>query len=194
MVEKLIEVKSLLGLPEELEVVDGAITEKMITVIAVSRQTAPCCPLCGTTASRIHSHYSRQLADVPCAQKRVRLVLQVRKFFCDVKTCPRKIFTERLAPFIQPWARVTTRLFQEVENIGLATSGMLGMRLGDRLGIHTSWMTILRRIMAYPAAPLERVIELGIDDFCATRSYMSSCKDSRKEALTWSSASSALPG
>jgi transposase len=193
MVEKLIEVKSLLGLPEELEVVDGDITEKMITVVAVSKQTAPCCPLCGTTASRIHSHYSRRLADVPCAQKRVRLILQVRKFFCDVKTCPRKIFTERLAPFIQPWARVTTRLFQEVENIGLATSAMLGMRLGDRLGIRTSWMTILRRIMAYPAAPLERVIELGIDDFCATRSYMSSCKDSRKEDLTWSSASSAEP-
>jgi hypothetical protein len=85
---------------------------------------------CGTTASRIHSHYSRQLADVPCAQKRVRLILHVRKFFCDVKTCPRKIFTERLAPFIQPWARVTTRLFKEVENIGLATSGMLVYTFG----------------------------------------------------------------
>ena len=60
-------VKSFLGLPEELEVTDGDITDKMITVVAVSTQTAPCCPLCGTTASRIHSHYSRQLADVPCA-------------------------------------------------------------------------------------------------------------------------------
>jgi transposase len=169
MVEKLIEVKSLLGLPEELKVVDGDITGKIITVVAVSTQTAPCCPLCGTTSSRIHSHYSRQLADVPCAQKRVRLILHVRKFFCDVKTCPRKIFTERLAPFIQPWSRVTTRLFQEVENIGLATSGMLGMRLGDRLGIRTSWMTILRRIMARPAAPIKRVVQLGIDDFSFRR-------------------------
>jgi transposase len=123
MVKKLIEVKALLGLPEELEVVDGKITEQMITVVAVSRQTAPWCPLCGTSASRIHRHDSRQLADVPCAHKRVRLVLHVRKFFCDVKTCPRKIFTERLAPFMQPWARVTTRLFQEVENSGLAPSG-----------------------------------------------------------------------
>jgi len=169
VVEMPMNVRSLLGLPEELEVVDGDITEKMITVVAVSTQTAPCCPLCGTTASRIHSHYSRQLADVPCAQKRVRLILHVRKFFCDVKTCPRKIFTERLAPFIEPWARVTTRLFKEVENIGLATSGMLGTRLGDRLGIRTSWMTILRRIMAYPTAPVERVVQLGIDDFSFRR-------------------------
>jgi transposase len=169
VVEMSMNVKSLLGLPEEWEVVDGDVTEKMITVVAVSTQTAPCCPLCGTTSSRIHSHYSRQLADVPCAQRRVRLILRVRKFFCDVKTCPRKIFTERLAPFIQPWARMTARLFKEVEHIGLATSGMLGTRLGERIGIRTSWMTILRRIMARPAAPVERVVQLGIDDFSFRR-------------------------
>jgi len=168
-VEILIDVKSLLGLPEELELVDGNVTDKIITITAISTQTTSCCPLCGINASRVHSRYSRQLADVPCAQKHVRLTLQVRKFFCDVKTCPRKIFTERLAPFIQPWARVTTRLFQEVENIGLATSGMLGTRLLDRIGIRTSWMTIIRRIMARPASPAEQVSEVGIDDFSFRR-------------------------
>jgi transposase len=163
------EVKSLLGLPEELEVVGGDVTEKMITITAVSTQLAPCCPLCGASTSRIHSSYSRQLADVPCAQKCVRLILQVRKFFCDVRTCARKIFTERLAPFVQPWARVTTRLFQEVSHIGLATSGMLGTRLGNRLGIRTSWMTIIRRMMAQPSVPQAQVVELGIDDFSFRR-------------------------
>ena len=106
---------------------------------------------------------------MPCAGQRVRLILHVRKFFCDVTTCARKIFTERLAPFIQPWARVTTRLFQAVENIGLATSGMLGARLGDRLGMQTSWMTLIRRIMARPCAPVEQVVQLGIDDFSFRR-------------------------
>ena len=167
--EKLIDVKSLLGLPKELEIVDGDVTDKVITIIAASTQTAPCCPLCGTSASRIHSTYSRRLMDVPCAQKCVRLILQVRKFFCDVRICARKIFTERLAPFIQPWARVTTRLFEEVENIGLATSGMLGTRLGDRIGIRTSWMTIIRRMMARATPPVERVVQLGIDDFSFRR-------------------------
>lgn len=164
-----IDVKSLLGLPGELEVVDGEVTEQTITIVAVSTQTAPSCPLCGTSASRIHSSYSRHLMDVPCAQKCVRLILQVRKFFCDVRTCARKIFTERLSPFIRPWARVTTRLFQEVENSGLATSGMLGTRLGDRLGIRTSWMTVIRRMMAQPALPVEQVVQLGIDDFSFRR-------------------------
>jgi hypothetical protein len=66
-------------------------------------------------------------------------------------------------------ARVTTRLFQEVENIGLATSGMLGKRLGDRLGIRTSWMTIIRRMMALGSPPVEQVVQLGIDDFSFRR-------------------------
>ena len=169
MVETVINVKMLLGLPEGLEIVDGNVTDKVITITAASIQTAPCCPLCGTSASRIHSFYSRQIMDVPCAQKCVRLILQVRKFFCDVKTCLRKIFTEQLAPFIQPWARVTTRLFQEIENIGLATSGMLGAHLGDRIGVRTSWMTIIRRIMARPTSPVGQISEVGIDDFSFRR-------------------------
>ena len=167
--ETLIDVKSLLGLPEELEVVGGDVTDKVISITAASIQTAPHCPLCGTSASRIHSSYIRKIMDVPCAQKCVRLMLQMRKFFCDVKTCPRKIFPERLAPFIQPWARVTTRLFQEVENIGLATSGMLGTRLGDRIGVRTSWMTIIRRMMARPTPPVGQISEVGIDDFSFRR-------------------------
>lgn len=43
----------------------------------------------------------------PCA-----FCSESRKFFCDVPTCPRKIFAERLAPFVAPYARVTGRLFQ----------------------------------------------------------------------------------
>jgi len=99
----------------------------------------------------------------------VRFLLSVRKFFCDVPTCPRKIFTERLAPFVAPWARVTARLFQMVQTIGLATGGRLGVRVTDRMGIQTSRLTILRRIMALPTGPVRQVLQLGIDDFSFKR-------------------------
>ncbi|TMC16129.1 MAG: transposase [Chloroflexi bacterium] len=56
-----------------------------------------------------------------------------------------------------------------MEDIGLATSGKLGARLGDRLGMQASWMTVLRRIMAHPAAPVKQVVQLGIDDFSFRR-------------------------
>jgi hypothetical protein len=89
---------------------------------------------------------------------------------------------------------MTLRFSAALQATGFATGGKLGARLATRLGIAISWMTILRRMMALPTPEAATVTVLGIDDFCATRSYMSSCKDSRREDLTWSSASSALPG
>ena len=165
----MIEMQQVFGLPKELEIVDITMMDEVLTISAVSTQASPCCPLCGGHASRIHSSYRRQMADVPCGGHYVRLLVQVRKFFCDDTSCARKIFAERLTPFVAPGARVTTRLYQLVQAVGLATSGMLGERLAERLVIQVSWMTILRRIMALPTAPVEQVRELGIDDFAFRR-------------------------
>jgi transposase len=169
MVEGLLKREALVGLPEGLEVGSFEVTDQEVTLTVVSTQQTPCCPLCGRRASRVQSHYRRQLTEMSCAGRRVRFILHARKFFCDEQTCVRKIFTERLVPFIQPWARVTTRFFQAMEDIGLATSGMLGARLGKRLGMPASGMTILRPMMARPCASVERVVQLGIDDFSFRR-------------------------
>lgn len=162
-------VEQVLALPEGLEVTNIEVIDGVLTISAVSTQTSICCPLCLSVGTRVHSHYTRTIADLPCAGQPVRLLVQVRKFFCDVKACARKIFVERLAPFVEPLARVTTRLSESVRVIGFATGGMLGARLTDRLGIQTCWMTILRRMMARPTAPVEQVVELGIDDFAFRR-------------------------
>ena len=68
----------------------------------------------------------------PSAGQPVRLLLTVHKFFRDVPTCARKIFVERLTSFVEPWARVTQRLYQIAQIIGLATGGRLGVRVTDR--------------------------------------------------------------
>jgi transposase len=92
MVEALMKIEAILGLPEGLEIVSGDLTDQMITLTVISTQQKPCCPLCGNHASRVHSHYRRQLADMSCTGRSVRFILHVRKFFCDEKTCVRRIF------------------------------------------------------------------------------------------------------
>src|SRR5260221_11575599 len=162
-------VELVLSLPEGLGVTNIDVIDGVRTICAVSRKKSAFCPLFSSLGTRVHSHYTRTIADLPCAGQPVRLRVLVRKFFCEVTGCARKIFVERIAPFVEPWARVTTRLSESVQTIGFATGGMLGARVTDRLGIQTCWMTILRRMMALPTVPVEQVVELGIDDFAFRR-------------------------
>jgi len=163
------EVSSLLALPDGLEVTSTTIAETVLTIDIVATAKSSLCPLCAQAATRVRSYYTRLVADVPCAGRQVQLILHVRKFRCETVECPRQIFTERLAPFLKPWARMTSRLSQAIEAIGLATCGELGARFAPHLGIQTSPTTILRRTMALPTHPPERVSLLGIDDWSFRR-------------------------
>jgi transposase len=163
------ELASLFALPDGLEVASTVVTGQVLTLFLVAKAPTARCPLCGHASLHIRSSYNRHVADVPYAGRQVQLNLRVRKFRCDTTDCPRRVFAERLAPFIEPWARMTTRLSQTIEAIGLATCGELGSRFAPRLGIVTSPTTILRRTMTLPSSPSEQVSQLGIDDWSFRR-------------------------
>ena len=143
--------------------------DDLLVVHVVSTKGRAYCPLCFCLAKRRHSRYTRVVADLPCAGFRVQLRLQMRKFFCENANCSRKIFTERVPAFVEPWAQTTVRLRQALQALGTATCGELGARVAVHLGIQTSPTTILRRIIALPSAPVEAVSHLGIDDFALRR-------------------------
>lgn len=163
------ELSSLLALPSGLEVAEVSASEKLLTVRLKACAPNGICPLCAHVATHVRSYYTRFVADVPCAGRHVQLILRVRKFRCDTASCPRKIFAERLGPFIEAWARKTTRLREAIEAIGLSTCGEGGARLADRLAIVTSPTTILRRVMDLPLPAVGTVTHLGIDDFALRR-------------------------
>jgi transposase len=164
-----IEASSLFSLPDGLEMTSMTVVGNILTIHVTATAKSRPCPLCTQEATHVRSYYTRLVTDVPCAGRRVQLILHVRKFRCDAVSCPRKIFAERLGPFVEAWARKTTRLRQAIEAIGLATCGEGGARLADRLAIATSPTTILRRIMTLPLPPVEMVTHLGIDDFAFRR-------------------------
>jgi len=163
--EVLMERTPLLPLPEGMfiEKIEERETSLIIEVIAT--QETACCPLCSQASSSVHSHYHRTLADVPCGGRQLQLSLTVRKFFCRNPLCIRKVFTERLPTFAQPWARMTIRLCKALQSIGLATCGKGGSRLAARLAMQSTRQTILRRIMDLPLPSKSFVQLLGIDDF-----------------------------
>jgi len=163
------ETPQFLPLADGLELSSLEMSHERLVAHVTATSRNPLCPLCAKPATRMHSRYNRVVKDLPCAGQQVQLILHVRKFFCDTADCARKIFAERLPHLVAPWAQMSTRLCQALQNIGLATCGRLGARLASRLGIVTSWMTIVRRIMSLPTKPAESVLCLGIDDFAFRR-------------------------
>ena len=125
------------------------------TVTALLRTTAPtaCCPNCATPATRVHSRYTRTLVDLPWATLQVHLHLQVRKFVCAVRDCPRRIFTERLPTMVAPYARRTLRQADHLRSVAVALGGEAGSRLSVRSRMPVSPATLLRLLRRTPPGP-----------------------------------------
>ena len=183
-----------LPLPDGLVITALFEAETQLVVQVACKSPTACCPLCQRPSDRIHGHYGRTVADLPCAGQRVILALSGRKFVCRTPTCPRQIITLRFPDLVQSYARITNRLREALVALGLATSAEVSQRLAPSLSMRVSAPTLLRRLRAVACPPPTSVRILGVDDWGATRSYICSCKNSRKEGLTWGSAPSALPG
>lgn len=90
----------------------------------------------------------------------------MRKCVCGLSTCSQRIFTERLAELVQPYARMTNRLSDALQTLGFATCGEVGERLAPRLGMQVSGPTLLRRMRTRSCPAPGSVRVLGIDDWC----------------------------
>jgi transposase len=126
------------------------------------------CHTCGNASARIHSHYQRTLADLPWAHCPVRILIQLRKFFCDNADCKRRIFTEPIPELAPRYARKTQRLQTELYLIGYSLGGRAGAREADGLGREVGPDTLLRRVRAVTTSqsnPTPKVSALGVDDW-----------------------------
>jgi transposase len=123
------------------------------------------CPSCGYESGKIHSRYTRCLAEEPVLGRRVRLQMRVRRFFCTGSGCPRRIFVEPLSGFAAKHARTTTRLALTHLAIGSALGGEAGARLAKKTAVLTSPDTLLRRVKQAGARTSGAPKLVGIDDW-----------------------------
>ena len=130
------------------------------------------CPLCGMLSRRIHSRYLRQVDDLPCAGRKVRIRMITRRFVCEVEHCRRQIFAERFGDDVVPIrARRTARLESIVHHLGLALGGRPAAGFAQRLMLPVSNDTVLRvvRRRARPRTELLNVV--GVDDWAFRRNH-----------------------
>jgi len=157
--------------PENTHLKIEQITQDETLMISISSTEAHAvCPGCGTTATHLHSHYQRRLSDLPVSGYPVKLIVQVRRFFCQTPSCPRKTFAEAFLPLARRYAQRTNRLQSTLQDLALALGGEMGARIGAQLGrasSPTSLLRFLRKVeLPSPTSPAK---PLGIDDWAYKR-------------------------
>jgi transposase len=140
--------------------------ETSLEIFAASEQAQSDCPLCGHSSVKIHSKYTRYLADLPVSCYVVRVILKARKFVCSNPDCDRKIFTERFSSEIVPYCRRFNRITDLITKIGLALGGNKGSEICNTIGCRISPSTILRSIHRLDLTePGETSGVIGVDDW-----------------------------
>lgn len=146
--------------------------DETMTVTLRSEVPTAVCPTCGQESQRIHSRYQRKPRDLPLSGRPVRLIIEVRRFFCDNADCLHTTFAEPLPTLLRPHAQCTPRLQSALQRLGLALGGKAGARLGRHLGMPTSPDSLLR-LVRQAERPVERAAKIiGIDDWAYKRGML----------------------
>ena len=159
-------------IPAGLSVDSVAIDGQTIAVTARGSSGTATCPLCASVSRRVHSRYVRQVSDLPCAGRGVRLRLIARRFRCEQPLCRQRIFVERFDEGIVPMrSRRTARLDGIVHCLGLALGGRPGASFARRLMLPVSNDTLLRTVRRHSRRPAEPLRVVGIDDWAFRRNH-----------------------
>lgn len=151
--------------PNGFIVCSQEVTPETVSIGLLATSTVGTCPVCQTPTSRTHSFYQRKLADLSMSGKQVKLLVRLRKFFCFLASCPRKVFAQTCNLVFKPYARRLLRADQQIQAIGLQAGAKPGARLCRILGQPISASTVLRTIRKTPVPVVQTPKRLGVDDF-----------------------------
>jgi len=141
-----------------------------LVLVVEPTRAAVACPTCGELSRRLHSRYERRPLDLPWRGQTVRLRVHSRRWFCDVPTCPRKIFAERFEGALAHYARRTDGTTDLLTTFALQAGGEGGARLARKAGVPVSPDTLLRLLHALMDADQRRGPRvLGVDDVALRR-------------------------
>lgn len=103
------------------------------------------CKYCGSESENVHSTYTRVISDLPIQNYKVKLVIKVKKYFCNNKKCQHTTFAEPLN-FVEKNAIRTKRLDEYINYVGLKTSSIEAEKQIKDSHVDISNNTILRII------------------------------------------------
>lgn len=162
-------ISNLLADPEAIHLEQIIQHPNSLTLVVKATRTEAECPRCLRPSTRVHSYYTRTIADLPWHGVSVQLNLRTRRFRCKNSLCTKRIFCERLPLVVACYGRKTSRMNEALALLGFLMGGEVGARATQKLAMPTSPDTLLRRVRQakLPSTQTPRV--LGVDDFAFRR-------------------------
>ncbi len=117
----------------------------------------------------MHSRYQRTIADVAFGPRSLVLKLLVRKWICPEVSCSQHIFAESFPELVQRYARMTDRLVETLQAVGVATNGADAARILSKLAMPTTAKTVIRRVLQTTLPTEDTVRVVGIDEWAWKR-------------------------
>lgn len=136
-----------------------------IILQASSQGKSAICPYCHQRSDQRHSSYRRKPQALPCANRRIRLVLIVQRYFCKNPSCEHKTFAERIPNTVQFYARRTNWLTELLQLLAFEMSAEAVARVAQQLKVEVSPDTILRLVRTTTITEDKNVRVLGVDDW-----------------------------
>jgi len=110
-------------LDEDLQYIGYKKENNEIHIYAKSKREEAECPFCGRMSPNVHSRVSRTLKDLPIQGKKVKIILESKKYFCKNQDCAWTTFSERFS-FFEAKATKTNRLQEEILRVSLNQSSV----------------------------------------------------------------------
>lgn len=130
-------------LDKKLEIYKLEKDEENIYIYCNTKKVKQYCTYCGSVSENVHSKYTRTIADLPIQNYKVKLIISVKKYFCNNKNCKHTTFAEPLE-FVAKNAIRTKRLDDYINNVGLFNSSITAQKQLADSHIKISNNTILR--------------------------------------------------
>ena len=130
-------------LDSKLVVTGKEIKDDIMYIYCETKKQSTKCKYCGEESENVHSVYTRTISDLPIQKYKVKLVITVKKYFCNNPKCNHTTFAEPLN-FVEKNALRTKRLDEYIKEVGLKNSSIEARNQITNSHVEISNNTILR--------------------------------------------------
>ena len=130
-------------LDNKLVVTRKEIKDEIMYIYCETKKQSTKCKYCGEESENVHSVYTRTISDLPIQKYKVKLVITVKKYFCNNPKCNHTTFAEPL-DFVEKNALRTKRLDEYIKEVGLKNSSIEARNQITNSHVEISNNTILR--------------------------------------------------